>query len=289
LEVIRMGNIIRVFPRRTKATPDDALAFTKAPTKDDINALAFTTIDEVHISVAFTYDLPKAEELYKKWSVLGVPVKIGGPALGLPGGEFEPGLYLKQGYTITSRGCANNCWFCSVPQRENGFRELEIKDGWNILDDNILMSSREHFTAVIEMLKRQPEYPLFTGGIEAKLLKPWQAELMKSAKTKRLYCAYDTADDYEPLVEAGRILQEAGFTKASHSLCCYVLIGYKGDTFDKAEKRLLDTICAGFLPYAMLWKNSDGETDLEWRRFQRIWVLPQIVKDRAREIWGMKT
>lgn len=280
------NRIIRVFPRRTNATPDDELAFTKAPTKADLNALAFRVIDEVHISVTFTYDIPKVEDLYKKWSVLGLPVKIGGPALGMAGGEFTPGLYLKHGYTITSRGCCNNCWFCSVPKREKGFRELEIKDGWNILDDNILMSSKEHFTAVIEMLKRQPEYPIFTGGIEAKILQPWQAELMKSAKTKRLYCAYDTPDDYEPLVNAGRIFQEAGFTKASHTLCCNVLIGYKGDTFEKAEKRLYDTIRAGFVPYAMLWKNNDGETDPEWKKFQREWVRPQIVGLKLKEIWG---
>ena len=280
-----VSRIIRVFPRRTKATPDDALAFTKAPTKNDIRRLAFTVVDEIHISVTFTYDLQKAEELYKKWTKLGIPIKIGGPAFNQPSGEFVPGLYIKHGYTITSRGCPNKCWFCQVPNRESGFRELEIKDGWNILDDNILASSPEHFTAVIEMLQRQLERPVFTGGLEAKILQPWQAELLKSVKPKRLYCAYDTADDYEPLVEAGSILQQAGFTKASQIMHCYVLIGYPGDTIDKAEKRLYDPIRAGFLPYAMLWKNDKGETDTAWNRFQRLWILPQIVKDKASEIW----
>ena len=42
--------IARVFPRRTKATPDDALAFTGEPP-----LLELPEIDEVHISVAFTY------------------------------------------------------------------------------------------------------------------------------------------------------------------------------------------------------------------------------------------
>jgi hypothetical protein len=279
------NRIIRVFPRRTKATPDDALVFTKAPTKKDIENLAFTVADAIHISVTFTYDLPIAEELYKKWSVLGLPVLMGGPAFGQPSGEFTPGLYLKKGYTITSRGCHGKCWFCGVPKREGSFRELEIKDGHNILDDNILMSSREHFTAVIEMLRRQPERPIFTGGLEARLLQPWQAEQIKSIKAKRIYCSYDTPDDYEPLVQAGRILQDAGFTKASHTLRCYVLIGYPGDTLDKAEKRLCDTIRAGFMPYAMLWKNDDGESNTDWSRFQRLWVLPRIVGTKAKEIW----
>lgn len=276
--------IIRVFPRRTKATPDDELAFTKAPAKEDFNRLAFTVIDEIHISVAFSYDLPKAEELCKKWSVLGVPVKMGGPAFNQPGDEFTPGLYLKKGYTITSRGCHGGCWFCSVPQREGGFRVLEIKDGWNILDDNILMSSQEHFTAVIEMLKRQPERPIFSGGIEARLLKPWQAELMKSVKTQRLYCAYDTPDDYEPLVSAGKIFKDVGFSEKSNILSCYVLIGYEGDTFEKAEKRIFDTVRAGFFPFAMLWKNEKDETDEDWRRFQRGWCNPTIVGSRIKEM-----
>ena len=39
--------IARVFPRRTAATPDDALAFTTPPPKD------LTDIGGVHVSVAF--------------------------------------------------------------------------------------------------------------------------------------------------------------------------------------------------------------------------------------------
>ncbi len=163
--------------------------------------------------------------------------------------------------------------------------ELPITDGYNILDDNILATSPEHFTAVMEMLKRQKERPIFTGGIEAKILQPWQAELMKRVGTKRLYCAYDTPDDYEPLVEAGRIFRDAGFTTASHTLCCYVLIGYKGDTFEKAEKRLIQTAKAGFVPYAMLYRDKEGHTDENWRKFQREWCNIFIVGTKLKELW----
>ncbi|MDR1464278.1 MAG: hypothetical protein LBJ11_03110 [Oscillospiraceae bacterium] len=271
--------IARVFPRRTKATPDDKLTFTVFPKKADI-----PEVDEVHISVAFTYDLPKSEAQEKEWRRLGVPVRVGGPALGRPGGDFTPGVYLKKGYVITSRGCNNHCWFCGVPKREGGLRELPVTEGWNVVDDNLLGCSERHIREVFSMLKRQPEKPVFTGGLEAKLLRPWHVDLLRETKTQRMYFAYDTPDDYEPLVQAGRLLREGGVTtEKSHNAGCYVLIGYPGDTMEKAETRLRQAWAAGFFPYAMLYRDNSGETNHEWRQFQRMWVRPQIVACKLKE------
>lgn len=47
--------IARVFPRKTKATPDDALVFFDDPPLWDM-----PEVDEVHISVTFTYDCRRA-------------------------------------------------------------------------------------------------------------------------------------------------------------------------------------------------------------------------------------
>lgn len=242
-------------------------------------------IDEVHVSVAFTYDLPKAEELAEQWEDVA-PVRIGGPALDEPGGEFVPGRYLKKGYVITSRGCPNRCWFCRVPIREGGvIRELEIKEGNNILDDNLLACSESHVREVFAMLKRQ-KYgrPMFTGGLEAKRLKDWHVELLRKVRPKEIFFAYDTPDDYEPLVEAGKKLLAAGFTTASHTLRTYVLIGWPNDTFDKAEARLMDAIRAGFLPMAMLYRNFEGDRDLEWAKFQRFWARPATVNLKMKQL-----
>ena len=152
--------IARVFPRRTKATPDDPLAFTGPPPKGGL-----PDMEEVHVSVAFTYDMEKACQLAEQWMKLGVPVHMGGPAFNMPGGDFVPGMYLKKGYVITSRGCPNRCWFCSVPRREGGrLRELPITEGNIVLDDNLLACSRKHIEAVFDMLGRQKERPIFTGG-----------------------------------------------------------------------------------------------------------------------------
>ena len=278
-----MKKIARVFPRITNATPNDDYTFYAEP------GMFLPEIDEVHISVAFTYDLPKAEQLEKLWRHVA-PVKVGGPALNEPGGEFEPGMYLKKGYVVTSRGCPNKCWFCSVWRREGSkIRELEVKEGNNILDDNLLACSDDHIKEVFAMLKRQTYgRPEFTGGLEAAKLKDWHCEELRKVKPKEMFFAYDTPDDYEPLIEAGKKLRAVGFTTASHTLRAYVLIGWPKDTFEQAEQRLMDTLEAGFLPMAMLYRDKQGNVSEEWSRFQRLWANPYIVGTTARKMKAAK-
>lgn len=269
--------IARIFPRKTKASPDDPLAFF------DVPPLLFPPeIDEVHISCAFTYDIPRAEWLADQWSALGKPVKIGGPAYNERGGDFVPGRYLKKGYVITSRGCPNKCWFCSVWKREPEVKELPITDGWIIQDDNLLACSESHIRAVFDMLKRQPKPIEFTGGIEARLLKPWHVELFKTIRLGQMFMAYDTPDDYEPLRRAARLLIDINGFKEFRKLRAYVLIGHPKDTISAAEKRLNDVMSLGILPMAMLWRNENREVNKEWQKFQRLWARPALIKARAK-------
>lgn len=264
--------IARVFPRKTNATPDDDLVFFGDPPND-------LDVDEVHVSVTFTYDRDKAESLAKSWEKIA-PVKIGGPACDSYGSEFTPGKYIKEGYIITSRGCNNNCWFCSVPKREGGIRELEIKPGHNILDSNILACSDDHVEAVFKMLSEQKEKAAFTGGLEAKILNDWHVKLLWDLRPDRMFFAYDDNEDYEPLIEAGKKLRYADFTR--RHLYCYVLIGHPKDSFDDAQKRLIETWEAGFMPMAMLWKNKKGDVKEDWRKFQRLWARPAIIRTRMK-------
>jgi hypothetical protein len=275
---MKMMNVARVFPTRTSMTPTDELAFTSIQPP-----FTLEDVDEVHVSVAFTWDMKLAEQMAEAWKVLGVPVKVGGRAYKDRGGDFVPGMYLKHGAVITSRGCDNHCWFCDAWRIEGPVRELPITEGWNVLDNNLLGCTEAHIKSVFAMLARQPQKPVFTGGLEARLMKSWHAESLRAIKTQRLYCAYDTKDDYEPLVAAGRLLRDAGFTFESHVMACYVLIGYPGDTFELAEQRLTDTIKAGFMPYAMLYRSQKGNTNYEWRKFQREWLRPQIVARKAHD------
>ena len=92
------SRLIRVFPRRTKASPDDALAYFGRP---DL----FAEADEVHVSVTFTADKAIAEGLAEDWRYVA-PVKIGGVAYGDSSLEFIPGRYIKPGAAPSLRAVA---------------------------------------------------------------------------------------------------------------------------------------------------------------------------------------
>lgn len=161
--------IIRVFPSRTNLTPTDDYCFFDSP------GLFIPPHDEVHICCVFTWDIPKAEKLWGDWrTITGKPVFLGGPAVDDPrdsdaDADFIPGMYVKHGVTFTSRGCPNDCSFCLVPKREGKLREIEIKLGNIINDNNFLACSKEHRRKVYDMLKNQKAIE-FKGGLEAERL-----------------------------------------------------------------------------------------------------------------------
>lgn len=267
--------MIRVFPRKINATPEDDRVYISGPPLWKLEE------ENVYVSCTFTWDKQKAERLAELWGAAGYDVKIGGPAYDDPGGEFVPGRFLKKGYIFTSRGCNNHCWFCSAWRREGPIRELPIREGWRVLDSNLLQCSETHIRAVFAMLGRQPLPISFLGGLEAKRLEDWQVDAISKLKTAQIYFAYDTPDDYEPLVLAARKMWAAGFTPASHKVCCYVLIGYEGDTYSAAGSRLHQVMALGLTPFAMLYRNEKGELHSDWRTFQRRWVRPEIIYAEA--------
>ena len=273
------SRLIRVFPRRTRATPDDALAVCRAP---DL----FDEADAIHVSVAFSWDVPAAERLAEQWRHVA-PVRIGGPAYGDDTLDFVPGRYLKSGYTITSRGCPRRCWFCEVWKRRPQATPLPaIAEGWNVLDDNLLACPRPHVEAVFAMLRQQKRRIEFTGGLEAISLEDYHVDLLAALKPRpACFFAYDPGDDLDAIASAARRLIEAGFTVARHLLRCYVLIGFPKDSMAAASDRLNKVRQCGYTPMAMLWRPA-GKSEMryappaEWRRFQRLWARPAIIHSR---------
>ncbi|MCK4522137.1 MAG: hypothetical protein KAU20_06175 [Nanoarchaeota archaeon] len=273
--------ILRVFPSITRLTPRDELTRFDVPGLFDPQE----EIDEIHISVTFTWDIPRAEYLFKAWKDVYPVVRMGGAALGDPGGEFIPGRYLQLGEVITSRGCPNRCKYCFAQEREgNRIRELFIYEGWRIHDNNLLACSNDHFQKVCEMLGSQEKRGVIAGGLEARRFTEFHSSLLREAKVDRMFFANDRIGDLPHLRNAIRILHKSGFTR--HHLACFVLIGFQDDTLQKARKRLQETWDLGFIPQAMYYrgKEKDKRTEKEialWKDLQRDWSRPAITRNIA--------
>jgi len=232
--------------------------------------------EEIHISVTFTWDLPKLPLLTETWRPFG-KVIIGGPAInGESDQPFQAGRYLKQGITITSRGCPNNCSFCMV---RHGLIEFDdFPEGNIIQDNNVLACSDKHWRLVLSMLKKQKGIE-FKGGLEKYRITPKVAEDLRGLSIKTLWLACDQPQGVEPLRKAVTILKKAGFTQ--NHIYCYVLIG---DDRAENENRLKEVYNMGAMPFAQLFKDPAGvkEYSKDWKQFARLWSRPALYRKKMK-------
>ena len=163
---------------------------------------------------------------------------------------------------------------------------FEFSDN-NVLDDNLMACSDTHIKEVLRMLegqKRDGRRTFFTGGLEAARIREWHIELLKNLRPKEIFFGCDTDEKFHHLREAMKLFRAADY--ASHNtLRAYVLIGYRGDTLEDAERRLQRVKDLGVCPMAMLYRGSLDivqEPERDWKRLQTLWARPAIIYGRRR-------
>lgn len=264
--------MIRVFPRKTKWSPSDDLAFFDEPPLFELPDLP------VMVSVTFTWDIRRGRSLSRSWAHRSNDVRIGGPAFDDPGAEFVAGRFIKSGVTITSRGCPKRCKWCLVAKREGRLRELPIVPGHIVNDNNIMACSRSHFEAVCEMLKGQKGIQ-FKGGIDTDYLTSWHVDRFKQLRLDELWVACDNDAALKKLDKAADLLSDFSIEKKR----CYVMVGFDGETQEQARQRCEAVYAKGFLTFAQLYRGIDsGPVRGEWREFCFYWSSPRYYRKKTR-------
>ena len=259
-------NIIRVFPRKTSMTPDDAYAFIGDP------PLWRPEADEVHVSCTFTWDIEEAHRLQEAWAQHYPIAKLGGPAIDGSNSEFMPGMYVKHGVTFTSRGCPNKCPWCLVPDYEGDLQTLDIKPGWIVQDNNLLATPKTHQAQVYAMLREQRRKVSFPGGLDTRLINDWVADQLRAIPIKEIFLAADTKAAISILY---RVRPKLSFL-SRRQLRCYVLIAHNDETISEATERLETVWRVGLLPFAQLYQPPDRYINYppEWKGLARTWSRP---------------
>ena len=124
------------------------------------------------------------------------------------------------------------------------------------------------------MLKTQRQID-FSGGFESSRVNDEIVERLRGIRVHQIWLAYDNPNAEKPLIKAVNRLSKY-FSR--DKIRCYVLIGYKDDTIEKAESRLRRAWEIGTKPFAMLFRDDKGSPyTKEWKQFQRKWSRPAIM------------
>ena len=210
-------------------------------------------------SIPFTWLLPEAE---KRAAEHKGPIVAGGPAVLLMGAPWAetPGsvpydvlTFHNPLATFTTRGCPNRCEFCAVPKIEGDFDQLhDWKPAPVVCDNNLLAGTQGHFYAVIESLKPFP-YADFNQGLEARRLRPYHVDLLRSLKAVKIRFAFDHPSQETMVHDAIELCRMNGL----NDIGVYCLIGFN-DTPEDARARMDLVRSWGIRPNAMRYQPLDA-------------------------------
>lgn len=185
----------------------------------------------LHISVSFTWFLPRVRRRLMQRGFWWNRAIVGGPAVDLMPeyladlefvelGKEYPGVLQKvHPYATRSTwGCIRRCKFCGIGSQKieaGPFREFE---DWPDLplycDNNILAASQGHFDRVIDRLKVHG-WGDFNQGLDARIVTEYHASRIAEIKKPLVRLALDDAKCYDKWGESFEMFRSFGVSKSN--------------------------------------------------------------------------
>lgn len=144
-------------------------------------------------------------------------------------------------FGFTSRGCVRKCPFCIVPQAEGAIRPVgDIYDVWDgkakkiVLFDNNILAIPDHFEKIISQVVKENLIVDFNQGLDIRLINEDLANILKTARMRRLRFAFDDPNMATLVEEKVAMVRAAGLNSDPFF---YVLVGFN-TTFEQDLARL---------------------------------------------------
>lgn len=188
---------------------------------------------------------------------------------------------------FSSRGCINNCPFCSVPQIEPEFKAKKsikhlIYSGHKkviLWDNNVLASP--YWRDIFEEIEESGLEVDFNQGLDARLLKEDVAVRLTKLKIPIVRLAYDSKGIRKPLEEAITLLKNVGIRE--RRILVYCLYNHT-DTPEDFLNRVKEILCWGAVAYPMRYEPLKAAPKNQY--VSRNWTRDQLemVADARRVI-----
>lgn len=132
-----------------------------------------------------------------------------------PDYSLYPKLTKGKAFGFLTRGCPNNCAFCSVSKKE-GFvthKTADLTEWWSgqkeivLLDANIL-ACRKHHIELLEQLAESGARVDFTQGLDARFINPQNIEVLKRIRIKTMHFAFDFMKNEKRIVKGLKLAKE---------------------------------------------------------------------------------
>lgn len=204
----------------------------------------------LYISIPFTWNLPEVISPLKRGFRLHKKVVVGGPAVQIMPGYFSKLDFVEERSeyhgalqrvnplaTKTTTGCIRKCQFCAIGQgliEPGGFKELSDWPDLPILtDNNLFVSSKEHFDKVVDRLIKWG-WADFNQGVDCRLLDEYKAGRLAEIKKLTIRLALDSKAQKDDWGRAFDLLRS--FKISKDKIRSYVLIGMDSGPEDAWER-----------------------------------------------------
>ena len=224
----------------------------------------------VYGGTGFAITIENGREVYHKDRDKNLPYEIEHI---YPDYSLYPEYTKDMAYGFLTRGCPNNCSFCSVSKKEGrcSVKVADLSEFWNgqkfikLLDPNIL-ACKDRIN-LLEQLRDSKAKVDFTQGLDARFITEKVAYLLRDIKKEAVHFAFDFMENEKAIIKGLKTYADiCGLPSSCSDKAVYVLTNYD-TTHEEDMYRIKMIESCGFVPDVRVYRKN---------------TAPQITRDLQR-------